>query len=254
MTLRGPDEIVLAPGHAITRSGRRAKEKALDGIPMCDVLRKAEAVYASSNKIIGELDKGFFGTAAISMRYHGLVAQKNWPAVDKLVLDTLAATSSDYNAFLDAEEWMQAFSGRLCVEAETACTAYRWLDPPELKSYLGGTFESRAEGAQSRRGFKALSMNPNLNFELRRVALEVPLDHGMRKSIRCVRYTVLPREVEGPDERISDPKNALYAREAEVRVPDGTAVPSGAVFTIKQGTRVDQNVVMALEKNHAVVR
>lgn len=254
MTLRGPDAIVLAPGHAITRSGRSAKKKALDSIPMCDVLRKAEAVHASSNKIVGELDKGFFGSAAISMRYYGLVAQKNWPAVDKLVLDTLAATSSDYSRFLDAEEWMQAFSGRLCAEAGTARTAYRWLDPPELKSYLGGTFESRVEGALARRGFKALSMNSNLNFELRRVVLEVPLDHAIRRSIRCVRYTVLPREVEGPDERISDPKNALYAREAEVRVPDGTTVPSGAVFTIRQGAQVDQNVVMELEKNHTVVR
>lgn len=188
------------------------------------------------------------------MRYHGLVAQKNWPAIDKLVLDTLAATSSDYSRFLDAEEWMQAFNGRLCAEVGTACTAYRWLDPPELKSYLGGTFESRAESSLARRGFKALSMNSNLNFELRRVVLEVPLDHGIRKSIKCVRYTVLPREVEGPDERISDPKNALYAREAEVRVPDGTTVPSEAVFTIRQGAQVDQNVVMALEKNHAVVR
>lgn len=138
MTMREPDEIVLAPGHAITRSGRRAKQKALEEIPMCDVLRKAESVHTSSNKIIGEVDKEFFGSAAISMRYHGLVAQKNWPAIDKLVLDTLAATSSDYSRFLDAEEWMQAFSGRLCAEVGMACSAYRWLDPPELKSYLGG--------------------------------------------------------------------------------------------------------------------
>lgn len=39
MTMREPDEIVLAPGHAITRSGRRAKQKVLEEIPMCDVLR-----------------------------------------------------------------------------------------------------------------------------------------------------------------------------------------------------------------------
>ena len=182
------------------------------------------------------------------------VIPKNWLGVDKLVLDTLAPIGPDYGRFLDAEEWPRAFSNRLCAEAEAARAAYRWLDPPELESYLTGTFESKAESGRTRRGFKAPSMNPDLNFGLRKVVLKVPLDHGMRKSIRCVRYTAMPREADGPDEGISDPKNASYAREAEVRVPDGAAVPSGAVFTIKQGARVDQDVVMAPEKSRVVVR
>lgn len=97
-------------------------------------------------------------------------------------------------------------------------------------------------------------MNPSLNFGPRKVALKVPLDHGMRKSIRRARHTVMPREADGPDEGISDPKNASCAREAGARLPDGTAVPSGAVFTIKQGARADQDVVMAPEKSHDVVR
>ena len=97
-------------------------------------------------------------------------------------------------------------------------------------------------------------MNPNLNFGPRKVVLKVPLDHGMRKSIRCVRCTATPREVDVPDEGISDPKNASYAREAEAGVPDGTAVPSGAVFTIKQGARAGKDTVMALDKSRDAVR
>ena len=89
---------------------------------------------------------------------------------------------------------------------------------------------------------------------MRRVALEVPMDHGMRKSIRCVSYTIMPRDIDAPDERISDAKNMAFATEAEVRVPDGTAVPSGTVFTIKPDAGVDQGVVMALEKKYTVVR
>ena len=254
MTAHKPDAIVLAPGHAITRDGVRAKQKELEYLPLGRVLGKVEGIYTGASRIIGELDGELLGGTAISRRYRGMSAQKNWPGVDKLVLDALASASLSYGRFLDAEEWLRAFSNRLCAEAGAARAAYRWLDPPELESYLTGTFESKAESGRMRRGFKALSMNPNLNFGQRKVALKVPLDHGMRKSIRCVHYTVMPREVDEPDERISDPKNASYAREAEVRVPDGTAVPSGAVFTIKQGARVDQDIVMALEKNHYVVR
>ena len=166
----------------------------------------------------------------------------------------LAATPSNYNTVLDVEEWMRAFSGRLCSEAGTARSAYRWLDPPELESYANGTFESRVEGDHTRRGFKALSMNPGLNFEMRSVVLKVPLGHVIRKSIRCVPYTIMPRDIDAPDERISDAKNMAFAAEAEVRVPDGTAVPSGTVFTIKPDAGVDQGVVMALEKKYTVVR
>ena len=253
MTVREPDAIVLAPGHSITRSGVRAKQKVLKGASLSDVLNIVEDIGSGTDMITKALGNEIIGNAATSRQYHSLVAQKNWPVVDKLVLDALASTRPDYNKFRDAEEWVEAFNNRLCAEAGTAHTAYRWLDPPELESYLNGTFESRVESSRTRRGFKALSMNPNLNFEMRKVALEVPLDHVMRKSIRCVRYTVMPREMDGPDERISDSKNALYLREAEVRVPDGTAVPPGTVFTVKQGTYVDQDVIAALAKNHVVV-
>lgn len=254
MTAHGSDAIALAPGHAITRSGVRAKEKELNDLPLRGVLKKVDDIRSSTIGITETLDESLFGNTAVSNRFHGLLAQKNWPKADKIFLDALAVTRPGYNALLDTEEWMRAFSCRLCSEAGTARSAYRWLDPPELESYVNGTFESRVESNHTRRGFKALSMNPSLNFDMRRVALEVPLGHGMRKSIRCVPYTIIPRRIAVPDERISDPKNMAFTAEAEVRVPDGTAVPPGTVFTIKPDAGVDQGVVMALEKKYTVVR
>ena len=254
MTVHGPDAIVLAPGHAITRSGVDAKKKELDGLPMRGVLGKVDYIRSITIKASGKVDGRLFDSTVDSKIHRDLAAQKNWPKADKMFLDALAVTPSSYNAVLDAEEWMRAFSYRLCFEARTARKAYRWLDPPELESYINGTFESRVESNHTRRGFKALSMNPSLNFDTRSVALEVPLGHVMRKSIRCVPYTIIPRRIAVPDERISDPKNIAFAAEAEVRVPDGTAVPPGASFTIKPDARVDQDVVMALEKKYTVVR
>ena len=254
MTAHGSDLIALAPGHTITRSGVWAKEKELDGLPLSGVLDKVESIYSRTDDITRVPDREFFGSTARSTKYHNLISQKNWPGADKLFLDALVGAHSDYAKLLEAEEWLWAFSSRLCAEVGTARTAYRWLDPPELKSYVNGTYESRVKGKVARRGFKALSMNPKLNFELRKVVLEVPLDPGMRRSIRCVQYTSMPREIEVTDERISDPKSALFMTESEVRVPDGTAVPPDAVFTVKAHTEVNQGVVIALEKKYDVVR
>ena len=81
----------------------------------------------------------------------------------------------------------------------------------------------------------------------------MPLGHVMRKSIRCVPYTIMPREIDVPDERILDPKNMAFAAEAEVGCP--TALPSHPVqFLPSSLTRIGQGVVMSLEKKYAVVR
>lgn len=254
MTAHESDTIVLAPNHTITRRGVRAKQKELENIPLSDAVNKVKSIGSGTDKITGMIDEEFFGSDVVFDRYRSFHAQKNWPSVDKLILDALAAARPNYSKFLDAEEWVRAFNSRLCAEVGTARAAYRWLDPSELKSYLNGTFESKAESGRARRGFKALSMNFNLNFELRKVMLEVPLDPDIRKSIRCVHYTVMPRDIEEMNEKISDPKNAAFVKEAEVRVPDGTDVPPGSAFIIEQGTPVDQDVVMALEKIYVVVR
>ena len=154
MTARKPDAIVLAPGRAITRGGVRAKQKEPEGLPLGRVPGKAEGIYAGASRIIGEIDEELLGSTAISRRCRGMPAQKNWPGVDKLVLDALASAGPDYGRFRDAEEWLRAFSSRLCAEAEAARAAYRWLGPPELESCLAGTFESRAKSGRTRRGLR----------------------------------------------------------------------------------------------------
>ena len=128
------------------------------------------------------------------------------------------------------------------------------MDPPELQSYLDGTFESRTECDGTRRGFKALSLNPRLKFLSRPIALIVPLGPYMRGSLWHVHYTALPRRIAEKDERIADPKNAASAGEAEVRVPDGTAVPTDSAFVVRAGTSVDEWVVRALERRYEVIR
>ena len=69
-----------------------------------------------------------------------------------------------------------------------------------------------------------------------------------------VYYTALPRDIMEKDERIGDPKIATNVREAEVRVPDGTAVPPDSVFVVKPGTPVDWNVVKALARKYVVMQ
>ena len=182
------------------------------------------------------------------------MARKDWAAVDQAVLDVLAQNCPGYSKFMEVEEWMHAFTERLYAEALTARSAYRWLDPPELQSYLDGTFMSKVEGNGTRRGFKALSMNPNLNFLSRKVMMTVPLSPDIRRSLRRVCYTALPRYIGEKNERIGDPKGVTNVGEAEVRVPDGTAVPPGTVFVVKPGTPVDRNAVRALARKHIVMQ
>lgn len=130
--------------------------------------------------------------------------------------------------------------------------AYRWIDPPELESYTGGTFESRIEEDGTRRGFKALTINPRLRFEGRKIRVRVPVNGSIRNSIRCVRYTVLPRRIQEGNERIGDPKEAKYIVESEIRVADGTPIPEGTKFIVMPGAGVDQEIAKALGKRYVI--
>ena len=60
MTVHGPDAIVLAPGHAITRSGVDAKKKELDGLPMRGVLGKVDYIRSITIKASGRVDGRLF--------------------------------------------------------------------------------------------------------------------------------------------------------------------------------------------------
>ena len=255
MTARAPGATIeLAPGHVISRAAVRRKMLLLDDLSIDDVVGMIADIWNGISPLMRSLDARYFGSSTVSDAYRSAAARKDWAAADKAVLDPLARNRARYGRFLEAEEWMHAFTERLRAEAERACNAFRWMDPPELQSYLDGTFESKVEFGGTRRGFKALSLNPGLKFLSRPVVVRVPLVPRMRRSLRPVCYTALPRYIEEKNERIADPKNAINAREAEVRVPDGTAVPSDSAFIVKAGTSVDERVARALKRRYDVIR
>ena len=250
MIAHSTDTITLAEGHAIERARVYRKRKILDDISISAMLGKS-SILASVKASQSLLNRDHFGGTTTSYVYRAAVSRKDWTVADQVVLDTLAQNRAAYTRLLDAEEWMHAFSERLCAEGEIAHAAYRWMDPPELDSYLGGTFESKEEDNYTRRGFKALSMNPTLNFLLRGVMMTVPLNRDMRRCLKCVRYTALPRQIRVEDERIADEKSGGNAKEAEVRVHDGTPVPAGTIFTVQQGVPVDRSVIARLNEMYA---
>ena len=252
MTARAAGRITLAAGHTIERDAVNKKRQLLDDLSIKAVLGKAKSAWKRVSPFTRSLDGKYFGSKGMFNAYRAAAARKDWAAVDQAVLDVLAQNRPSYDKFIEVEELMHAFTGRVYAEALTARNAYRWLDPSELQSYLNGTFMSKAEGDGTRRGFKALSMNRNLNFLSRKVMITVPLDPDIRRSLRRVHYTALPRYIGEKNERIGDPKNAANAGEAEVRVPDGTAVPPGSVFVVKPGTPMSGDVVRALARKYTV--
>lgn len=200
------------------------------------------------------IDKVHFGGGAVFSRYEAAQAQKDWDDSDLLFLNGLEQNPAKCQGVLDAESTMRAFSAWLCGTALASDHAYRWIDPPELRSCVGGTFESRIEADGTRRGFKALAANPELWLNRRKVHMQVPLDGSLRRRIRRVQCTVLPRHIKGRNERIGDPKSAKYAAEAEMRVPDGTPIPPKTVFAVLRGARIDRGAVKALGARHKIVR
>ena len=80
----------------------------------------------------------------------------------------------------------------------------------------------------------------------------VPMNGAMRKAIRCVRYTVLPRDINGKDERIDDPKEIRHANESEIRVPDGTPIPQETDFVVLRGAKISRETVKALGTRYRI--
>lgn len=246
--------ITVAPGHGIDRRSVREKLAALSGLPVPDVLLAAKGAWESVREYSDSVRPERFQDEGVFARYEAASARKDWVEADRLFLDALALDPPKYRRLLDAEGTMRAFSTRLCWIALGSGRMYRWIDPPELESCLGGTFESRIGSDGTRRGFKALSANPELQFGTRKIRMRVPVSDAIRRSTRCVQYTVMPRKIEEADERIVDPKSARYAVEAEVRVPDGTPIPPGADFTVMAGAEVGRGMAKALESRHRVIR
>lgn len=236
----GGNAIWIASGHAIGITNVNKKLAALDALSVRRALSVAEEAWLAIREYEDSIGRRYLGGDEVFRGYKEAQEQKDWGEADRLFLDELARDRVKYYKFLDAEETLHAFNTWLCRAAIDSDHVYRWIDPPELASCTGGTFESRIELDGTRRGFKALSANPGLRFGGRKVRMQVPVNDAMRRGIQCVRYTVLPRLMPEKNERIRDPKSARHAAEAEVRVPDGTPIPIGTDFVVLPGTKIDK--------------
>ena len=244
----GPDAIMLAPGHYAERDTICKKRAILDKLSIDHVLCRITDIDASVGTLNHPLGDEYFGRPGAYVRYTKAMARKDWSMSDSMVFDALASDAIAYRKLIEAEEWTRAFNGWLRRLAFNAPFAYRWIDPVELESLKSGTFQSKVEEGIKRRNHKALSLNPKLEFFGRKVMLTVPLTPHVLGSVQCVSYTALPRIIVEEDEEIGDPKNVGHADEAEIRVPDGTAIPPGTVVSVQQGASIDKETLAGLEK------
>ena len=247
----GSAAIRLAQGHAISMHGVREKLAAFDALSMPRVLAAVKSSLTGVERG-GAVSRDCFRSGRCFDRYMVAQAGKNWDESDRLLLDALRLDRAKYGRILGAEETARAFSAWLCGTAFALDYAYRWIDSPEMGSCVGGTFESRIEADGTRRGFKALTTNPKLRFEGRKIQMLVPMGGAVRRRIRSVQYTALPRRIEERDERIGDPKSAEHVAEAEIRVPDGTPIPPRTHFAVLPGARIDKEVAMALGARYRI--
>lgn len=248
----GGATISLAPGHSIRISNVQKKIDVFDTLSVPRVLSAAKGAWSGVWKYGASIDIEYFGSYEIYSRYKTAQVRKDWRKSDRLLLDQIARDGLKYRRLLDAEETAHAFSAWLCRTALASDRVYRWIDPPELRSCMEGAFESRVEADSTRRGFKALTINPGLRFERRKIQMRVPIDDVVRRSMRCVLYTVMPRDMEAKDERMCDPKEAKHAAESEVRVPDGTPIPPGTDFVVLQNANISGEVAKALGAKYRI--
>lgn len=244
----------MAQGHSISMRSVHEKLAALDMLSMPGVLAAVDDAQEGVQEYVDSIDRGYFVDVEPFDRYTAAQAQKDWRVSDGLFLDRLAQDRAKYRKLLNAEETVRAFSAWLCGTALNRDYVYRWIDPPEIQSCMGGTFESKIEADGTRRGFKALTVNPGLWFDERRIQMRVPMDSVMRMSTWCVRYTVLPRDIGERDERIGDPKSAKNVIESEVRVPDGTPIPPTTDFAVLSGAGISEDVGKALGARYGIRR
>lgn len=243
--------IMVAQGHAISMHRVRERLAAFDALSMPWVLAAVKRSQAGA-ECGGAISRDSFRSGRRFDRYVAAQVEKDWDESDRLFLDALKPDSAKYGRILGAEETARAFSAWLCGTALALDYVYRWIDPPEMGSCAGGTFESKIEADGTRRGFKALTTNPMLVFEERKIQMRVPMGDTVRGDIRCVRYTALPRRIGEKDERIGDPKSVEHAAEAEIRVPDGTPIPPRTHFAVLPGARIDSEVAMALGARYRI--
>ena len=195
---------------------------------------------------LAEKQRAALAASSMTDLHESAIKSKEWGRADRMCVEALRRHDQDaLRATLHAEGCAKAFNVLLVENLARAPVLVRYIDTAEIQSYAGGTFESRAEDGGGRRGYKAFSMHVNpFSFE-RPVVVEVPIDRDVRRAVRPVAYTALPRQSVESEERIDDPKNISHADETECRLPDGTRVPYGTKMWVRiakldESTNVDE--------------
>lgn len=166
-------------------------------------------------------------------RYRSAVAVKDWPEADWTYAEDLHYKDlALFKATIIAEGWARALNVILAEKFSLISTLHRWMNFAEIPSYKDGIFQSRVEADGECRLYKACSMDENTYAKTRPVALIVRIDEDIRRVVKLVSYTALPRPLRSRNERINDGKHLKYAAETECRIPDGTRVPRNTTMKI----------------------
>ena len=116
--------------------------------------------------------------------YARLADAGNWAGADKLYMDWIKTRYPGlYLDTLNAEGLAREFNAALVREMRRSVSIVRWMDMEELPSYLNGTFESRIEEGQGRRGYKAFSLGENIHTDKRPAFLTVLVDGTIRRTL-----------------------------------------------------------------------
>ena len=165
--------------------------------------------------------------------YKSATNDRRWGEADAMYANVLSASyPTRWSEMLDGEGWARAFNAVRNDELAKISALWRRMDLREVPSYEGGTFESRMEKDGGRRGYMALSMYDSPYFGVRLASMRVPIDGIVRRVVKPVVYTALPRTLQPFQERIDDAKEIRHAGETECRMPDGTRVPGGTTIKI----------------------
>lgn len=192
-----------------------------------DVVRRYGRPTANPRRVL---------TAQEYLRYKSAVKSKNWPEADLTYARGLAIKRPvEFDAMRSAEGYARALNVILTENLPLIPTLRRRIGLAELEGYKHRAFESRIEADGGRRGVKSFSMYENDYFKNRPVKVIVTIDERIRRAVRPVGYTALPRLTDPSKERMGDGKHLRYAGETECVVPDGTPIPPDTQIQIERG-------------------
>ena len=235
----------------------RGPESVLEGVDVDGPLRKLRGMLDAGKTVrqVAEYVAGKYGkltnnprkildTAPKIKQYSSAVAVKDWPEADWTYAEDLHYKDlALFKTAIIAEGWARALNIILAEEFIRIDTLHRWMNFAELPSYKDGIFQSRMEADGEYRLYKACSMAENAYAKTRPVALIVRIDEDIRRVVKLVSYTALPRPLRSRNERINDGKHLKYAAETECRIPDGTRVPRNTTMRISLKD-IDQRINM----------